>query len=365
MGTRFRKSKKIGATRFTVSKKSFGTSFGGKVAGVSFNSKHGARARVSIPGTGVSYSTKIGGSSSGGHGCLWWLFIGWWWWIIALPARWISNAIKKKQNSGRPSQESASAITDISLQSGTPSTVSHDTEVLAFCAELGSIPRVEIIKSDPSCKWRNPDTMTGIHVTNITRQTNMEKLFPIIVVDTETTGIDAAKHRIVELSAIKLGAGFEPESCFTTLINPGKAIPECASDVHHITDEMVADAPSFPEVASCFSDFIAGCNIAGHNIKFDLEFLYAAGMDLPSKVRYYDTMDLAKKVLTSPYRRMKYDHEAGGMVESEDYDVENYKLVTLCDYYGIYRNDAHRSLSDCLATAKVLRELVKAKTTEV
>ena len=98
MGTRFRKSKKIGATRFTVSKKSFGTSFGGKVAGVSFNSKRGARARVSIPGTGVSYTTKLGGSSSaGGHGCLWWLFIGWRWWLIALPARWISNAIKKKR----------------------------------------------------------------------------------------------------------------------------------------------------------------------------------------------------------------------------------------------------------------------------
>lgn len=64
MGLRFRKSKKIGkGTRLNLGKKSAGISFGGRAAGISFNSKTGARARVSVPGTGISYSTKIGGSS--------------------------------------------------------------------------------------------------------------------------------------------------------------------------------------------------------------------------------------------------------------------------------------------------------------
>lgn len=63
MATRFRKSKKIGATRFTLGKKSFGTSVGGKCFGISMNSRNGLRVRTSIPGTGVSFSNKIGGKS--------------------------------------------------------------------------------------------------------------------------------------------------------------------------------------------------------------------------------------------------------------------------------------------------------------
>ena len=62
MGFRFRKSVKIGkGVRLNVGKRSAGVSFGGRRGGVSINSRSGARARVSIPGTGISYSTKLGG----------------------------------------------------------------------------------------------------------------------------------------------------------------------------------------------------------------------------------------------------------------------------------------------------------------
>lgn len=64
MGLRFRKSIKLGkGVKLNLGKKSAGLSFGGKHGGISFNSKSGARARVSIPGTGISYTTKLGGSS--------------------------------------------------------------------------------------------------------------------------------------------------------------------------------------------------------------------------------------------------------------------------------------------------------------
>lgn len=64
MGFKVRKSMKIApGVRLNVGKKSSGISVGGKYGGVSFNSKTGARARVSAPGTGVSYSTKIGSTS--------------------------------------------------------------------------------------------------------------------------------------------------------------------------------------------------------------------------------------------------------------------------------------------------------------
>lgn len=64
MGGRFRKSFKVApGVRVNIGKKSVGLSVGGRGAGMSFNSRTGTRARVSVPGTGLSYSTKIGGSN--------------------------------------------------------------------------------------------------------------------------------------------------------------------------------------------------------------------------------------------------------------------------------------------------------------
>lgn len=64
MGLKYRKSFKIApGVKVNLSRKSAGVSIGGKYGGMSFNTKRGATARVSAPGTGLSYSTKIGGSS--------------------------------------------------------------------------------------------------------------------------------------------------------------------------------------------------------------------------------------------------------------------------------------------------------------
>lgn len=69
MATRFRKSKKVGPVRVNVGKKSVGVSIGGKAAGISMNSKTGTRTRVSVPGTGVSYTNNISsGSTKAGSG---------------------------------------------------------------------------------------------------------------------------------------------------------------------------------------------------------------------------------------------------------------------------------------------------------
>lgn len=65
MGFKFRKSLKLApGVKLNLGKKSVGVSVGGKRGGISYNSRTGARARVSAPGTGLSYSAKIGGSSS-------------------------------------------------------------------------------------------------------------------------------------------------------------------------------------------------------------------------------------------------------------------------------------------------------------
>lgn len=66
MGLRFRKTFKVApGVKFTLGKKSTGLSIGGKYGGMTFNSRSGARVRASAPGTGLSYSTKVGGSKGG------------------------------------------------------------------------------------------------------------------------------------------------------------------------------------------------------------------------------------------------------------------------------------------------------------
>lgn len=230
-----------------------------------------------------------------------------------------------------------------------------------FSRGLSAIPRVPVALSSERTKRANMIHMPEIKYSNITRSTNLEKLFPLVVVDTETTGVKPGGNDIIEVSAIKYGPDFTPVSCFTSLCKPRKPIPADATEVNNITDEMVADAPPFALIASAFSEYIAGCNVVGHNLPFDLRFLYISGVELPPKAKYYDTLDLAKKVLTK-YGSKKYNHKTGEYEEAEDWDVYDYKLESLCDYYDIYRSDAHRSLSDCYATAQLFENLIDDKT---
>jgi DNA polymerase III epsilon subunit family exonuclease len=93
-----------------------------------------------------------------------------------------------------------------------------------------------------------------------------------IVIDTETTGLDARSDKLVEIAAVRLkhGRAFE---FFYTLINPGSPIPPAASSIHHITDSIVARSPSWDEVRGEFSSFVGESPIVAHNASFDRNFL--------------------------------------------------------------------------------------------
>lgn len=228
-----------------------------------------------------------------------------------------------------------------------------------FAEELASLPCVEIARG-PKIKRRKNALLAEITPSNITKRSRIDKIFPFVVIDTETTGLSPKDCEIIEISAIKYDQDFTPASCFSTLCKPSGPIPKAASDVNNITDAMVADAPSFSDVAGKFMEYIDGCNIVGHNVKFDVKFLFMNGVDFSEEVRYYDTLDLAKKILRDK-NSSEYDPVLGKYVPCTGYDVLNYKLDTLCEYYGIYRDNAHRSLSDCLATGKLFECLVRAK----
>ena len=122
-------------------------------------------------------------------------------------------------------------------------------------------------------------------------------------------------------------------------------MPEAATKINGITDDMLVGMPSFAEVAASFQDFIGDSNLLGHNIEFDIRFLCKHGVDFfagGKDRRCYDTLDLAQSVIK----------------KSEIYD---YKLGSLCSYYGIVRDGSHRALSDAYATGLILRKLVETQ----
>ena len=96
---------------------------------------------------------------------------------------------------------------------------------------------------------------------------------PIVFFDLETTGVDTAKDRIVEISMVKVMPDGE-EIVKTRKINPGIHIPEEATAIHGITDEDVKDCPTFAQIARSLEQFIAGCDFGGFNSnRFDLPML--------------------------------------------------------------------------------------------
>lgn len=96
---------------------------------------------------------------------------------------------------------------------------------------------------------------------------------PLVVFDLETTGINIAVDRIVEISILKVFPNGNKESK-TWLVNPGVKIPKESSDIHGITDDKVANEPLFKELAPQVHELIKGCDLAGFNSnRFDIPLL--------------------------------------------------------------------------------------------
>lgn len=134
---------------------------------------------------------------------------------------------------------------------------------------------------------------------------------PIIFFDLETTGLDIAKDRIVELCYIRV----EPngnEEARSMRINPEMHIPEVASSVHGITDDDVKDCPTFADVAPQLAATFEGCDLAGFNSnRFDLPLLaeefMKAGVNIDlSHVQAIDVQNiyhkLEKRTLAAAYK---------------------------------------------------------------
>ncbi len=118
---------------------------------------------------------------------------------------------------------------------------------------------------------------------------NLKLEKPIVFFDLETTGVNIATDRIVEIAILKVFPNGNKESK-TWLVNPEIEIPQGATDVHGITNEKVVTEPTFKELAPAINKMIEGCDLAGFNSnRFDIpllaEELMRAGIDFDMKNR--------------------------------------------------------------------------------
>lgn len=159
---------------------------------------------------------------------------------------------------------------------------------------------------------------------------------PLVFFDLETTGINIATDRIVELCYIKVYPNGNEESK-SMRINPEMHIPEASSAIHGIYDEDVKDCPTFKQIAREVANAIEGCDLAGFN---------SNRFDIP--------------MLAEEFLRAEIDFD---MTRRKFIDVQNiyHKLEkrTLSAAYKFYcgkdLENAHSALADTQATYEVLQ----------
>ena len=171
-----------------------------------------------------------------------------------------------------------------------------------------------------------------------------------IAIDFETTGLNPKTDRIIEIGAVLFENG-KPCETFSTLVNPGVTIPARITEITNITNGMVMTAPSESSAISRLVDFM-GVALYGrtvlcaHNADFDMKFLCETLIrhGYSGTIDSVDTLTIAREMVSG---------------------VENYKLTTLIEHYGIETGQAHRATSDALACGKLLAIFLDEKKDEI
>lgn len=161
----------------------------------------------------------------------------------------------------------------------------------------------------------------------------------IVVLDFETTGMQADFCRVIEVGAVLVRED-EIVDTFSELMNPGQRIPGFIQQLTGISNAMIAGKPSPEEVMVSLAEFVGDRPILAHNASFDKRFYIAemnrANIDVSNQ--FMCSLMLARRLVP---------------------DSPNHKLGTLVDYFDVRTADfnAHRALDDATATARVWMKL--------
>ena len=161
-----------------------------------------------------------------------------------------------------------------------------------------------------------------------------------IVLDTETTGLDYTKERMVEFAAVRLENGKIKDE-FQTLINPEQHIRKSSIAIHGITPEMVEDAPTEAEAMPKIMEFIGDYPIVAHNAIFDYSFLNEA----------------SKRVFGREIENTRIDTQQ--MFKEIYPDLESHGLEALTEKFNVNLENHHRAMADTMGLALAYPKLKK------
>lgn len=159
-------------------------------------------------------------------------------------------------------------------------------------------------------------------------------------IDIETTGLVPRYDEIIELAAVRYRNGVAVDS-FQSLVKPNNPVDDFIEELTGISNQMLETAPSIEDMLPSFILFLADDILVGHNINFDINFIYDTCCDIeldPVGNDFIDTMRIARRL----YK-----------------DWPNHKLDTMAEALGLSSRDKHRSIVDAELSAECYLAMIK------
>lgn len=159
-------------------------------------------------------------------------------------------------------------------------------------------------------------------------------IYDYIALDVETTGLNPAKDKLLEIGAARIIDG-EVAETYSVLIDTGVPVPPRIQELTGITDEMQKTGRKIDMVIREFVEFCENLPVLGHNVQFDFGFLKqnAVNHGLVFEKQALDTLKIARRVLP---------------------EIPSRKLPDMCVYYQVDPGKSHRALDDALACHEIL-----------
>lgn len=159
-----------------------------------------------------------------------------------------------------------------------------------------------------------------------------------VVIDLETTGLMPDFDEIIEIAALKVQDGKVTDK-FQQLVKPDNEIGSFIEKLTGITNEMLESAPKINEVLPLFDKFVDDSTVVGHNVNFDVNFLYDNYMNVlekPFSNNFIDTMRISRKIYP---------------------ELSHHRLKDIVQHLSIKENGYHRALQDCEYTYKCYQSM--------
>lgn len=162
-----------------------------------------------------------------------------------------------------------------------------------------------------------------------------------VALDIETTGLNPARDKIIEIGMAKVVGGAITES-YKKLFKPNMKLPERIVELTGINDDMLSDEDVIDAAIGEIVEFIGDYPILGHNVIFDYSFLKKAAVNnnLTINDKGIDTLKIARRVLP---------------------ELEHKNLDVLCEHFNIDPGHSHRAYDDAVSASCIYMEMYKIK----